>query len=121
MERKIVHVLVLRTVLIPVVAVVLALLLRVALAEHSITLPTYITFYPVVFLAAVLGGIWEGFLATALSALMAAYFRLPLLGVSRSSRPPILLAWLSSASPESSPPLSPESTTESGRDWRLSN
>jgi hypothetical protein len=35
-----------------VVAVMLALLLRVALAEQSITLPTYVTFYPVVFLAA---------------------------------------------------------------------
>jgi peptidoglycan/LPS O-acetylase OafA/YrhL len=40
-----------------VVAVMLALLLRVALAEQSITLPTYVTFYPVVFLAALLGGV----------------------------------------------------------------
>ena len=55
-------------------AVILALLLRVALAEQSITLPAYATFYPVVFLAAVLGGVWEGILATTLSALMAAYF-----------------------------------------------
>ena len=63
-----------------VVAVVLALLLRVALAEQSITLPTYVTFYPVVFLAAVLGGISEGILATALSALLADYFLLPPFG-----------------------------------------
>jgi PAS domain S-box-containing protein len=62
------------------VAVVLALLLRVALAERSITLPTYITFYPVVFLAALLGGISEGILATALSALLADYFLLPPFG-----------------------------------------
>ena len=57
-----------------VVAVTLALLLRVTLAEHSIALPTYITFFPVVCLAAVLGGIWEGILATTFSALMADYF-----------------------------------------------
>lgn len=63
-----------------VVAVVLAILLRVALAEHSITLPTYITFYPVVFLAAMLGGISEGLLATALSALLVDYFLLPPVG-----------------------------------------
>jgi PAS domain S-box-containing protein len=62
------------------IAVVLALLLRVALDRYSITLPTYITFYPAVFLAAVLGGMWEGILATALSALMADYFLLPPVG-----------------------------------------
>jgi PAS domain S-box-containing protein len=63
-----------------VVAVTLALLLRVALAEHSIALPTYITFFPVVCLAAVLGGIWEGILATTFSALMADYFLLEPVG-----------------------------------------
>ena len=63
-----------------VVAVMLALLLRVALAEHSITLPTYVTFYPVVFLAALLGGISEGILATTLSALLADYFLLEPVG-----------------------------------------
>ena len=57
-----------------VVAVMLALLLRVALAEQFIALPTYITFFPVVCLAAVLGGVWEGILATTFSALMADYF-----------------------------------------------
>jgi PAS domain S-box-containing protein len=62
------------------IAVLLALLLRVALAEQSITLPTYVTFYPVVFLAAVLGGMWAGILATTLSALMADYFLLEPVG-----------------------------------------
>ena len=80
MERKIVHVLVLRTVLIPVIAVVLALLLRVTLENQSIALPTYITFYPVVFLAAILGNIWAGILATALSALLVDYFLIPPVG-----------------------------------------
>jgi PAS domain S-box-containing protein len=62
------------------IAVVLALLLRVALERQSITLPTYVTFYPVVFLAAILGDIWTGLLATALSALLADYFLLPPVG-----------------------------------------
>ena len=63
-----------------VVAVMLALLLRVALAEQSITLPTYVTFYPVVFLAALLGGAWTGILATAFSVLVADYFLLEPVG-----------------------------------------
>ncbi len=63
-----------------VIAVVLALLLRVELERRSITLPVYVTFYPVVFLAAVLGDIWTGILATALSALLADYFLLPPVG-----------------------------------------
>jgi PAS domain S-box-containing protein len=50
-------------------AVALALLVRKALELLSITLPTYITFYPVVLLAALLGGMWAGILATALSAI----------------------------------------------------
>ena len=63
-----------------VIAVLLALLLRVALERQSVTLPTYITFYPVVFLAAIMGDIWAGVIATALSALLADYFLLPPLG-----------------------------------------
>ena len=63
-----------------VVAVLLALLLRVTLAEQSISLPTYVTFYPVVFLAALLGGMWTGILATGLSALLADYFLLEPVG-----------------------------------------
>jgi len=62
------------------IAVVLALLLRVALDRYSLTLPTYVTFYPVVFLAALLGDMWAGILATALSALLADYFLLPPVG-----------------------------------------
>ncbi|HVN96503.1 MAG TPA: ATP-binding protein [Syntrophorhabdaceae bacterium] len=37
-------------------------------------LPTYITFYPAVFISALFGGIWAGFLATAASALITAYW-----------------------------------------------
>ena len=62
------------------IAVVLALLLRVALERYSITLPTYVTFYPVVFLAAVLGDMWAGIFATALAALLADYFLLAPVG-----------------------------------------
>ncbi|MDR3726555.1 MAG: PAS domain S-box protein [Terracidiphilus sp.] len=56
-----------------VVAVALALLLRLALAQQSITLPTYITFYPALIFAALVGGMGAGILATALSALIADY------------------------------------------------
>ncbi len=62
------------------IAVLLALLLRVAISEQSIILPPYVTFYPVVFLAAVLGGLWSGILATTLSALSADYFLLEPVG-----------------------------------------
>lgn len=62
------------------IAVLLALLLRVALTEQSLTLPTYVTFYPVVFLAAMLGGVWAGILATAWSALLTDYFLLEPVG-----------------------------------------
>jgi PAS domain S-box-containing protein len=59
---------------------VLALLLRLALARQAITLPTYVTFYPVVLLAALLGGMWAGILATALSALLVDYLLLAPIG-----------------------------------------
>jgi len=62
------------------IMVVLALLVRVALEQQSFTLPTYVTFYPVVFLAALLGGVWPGILAAALSALLVDYFLLPPVG-----------------------------------------
>jgi hypothetical protein len=52
----------------------------VTLDRYFIALPTYVTFYPVVFLAAILGGMWEGILATTLSALLADYFLLPPVG-----------------------------------------
>jgi len=80
MKLKNVYALNRRTVPLTVIAVVLALLLRVTLESQSITLPTYVTFYPVVFLAAILGDIWAGILATALSALLADYFLLPPVG-----------------------------------------
>jgi PAS domain S-box-containing protein len=63
-----------------VIAVLLALLLRVALTEQSLILPTYVTFYPVVFLAAVMGGMWAGILATTWSALLTDYFLLAPVG-----------------------------------------
>jgi len=63
-----------------VIAVVLAFLLRQALARQGISLPTYVTFYPVVLLAALLGGVWTGLLATALSAFFVDYFVLPPIG-----------------------------------------
>jgi PAS domain S-box-containing protein len=63
-----------------VLAVVVALLVRLELARHSIILPTYITFYPVVLLAALLGGMWLGILATALSAALVDYLVLPPIG-----------------------------------------
>ncbi len=62
------------------IVVVFALLLRVALERKSVTLPTYVTFYPVVFLAALFGDMWAGILATTLSALMADYFLLAPVG-----------------------------------------
>jgi PAS domain S-box-containing protein len=63
-----------------VAAVVLATLLRMALERRGLTLPTYITFYPAVILAALLGGMWAGTLATALSALSVDYFFLAPIG-----------------------------------------
>ena len=59
-------------------AVAVALALRHALvsALHA-ELPTYITFYPAVMLAAVLGGVGPGLTATVLSALAVDYFVLP--------------------------------------------
>jgi diguanylate cyclase (GGDEF)-like protein/PAS domain S-box-containing protein len=43
-------------------------------------LPTYITFYPAVMVAALLGGLGPGVVATALSGLVTAYFILPPMG-----------------------------------------
>lgn len=66
--------------LIAAAGVVLAFIMRVELAKHSIVLPTYITFYPLVLLAALLGGLWTGLVATALSAFIADYFLLAPVG-----------------------------------------
>jgi PAS domain S-box-containing protein len=58
--------------------VALAYLLRVILtAWEGPGLPTYITFYPAIMMAALLGGLWPGLLATTLSALAVAFWILP--------------------------------------------
>jgi len=72
--------------------VVLALVVRLVLARHSITLPTYITFYPVVLLAALIGGLWDGVLATALSALLVDYWVLAPMGQLSISEPSDIVA-----------------------------
>ena len=48
-------------------------------------LPTYITFYPAVMLAAIVGGLWPGLLATALTGLVVAYWVLPPEGLAIAS------------------------------------
>ena len=64
-----------------VVAVGVAMGLRLALAEWiGPGLPAYITFYPMVMVAALLAGLGPGLAATALSALTAAYWVLPPVG-----------------------------------------
>src|SRR5450631_978108 len=56
-----------------VVAVVLAFLSRQALARGTPGFPPYVTFFPVIVLAALVGGVWPGILATALSGFLASY------------------------------------------------
>jgi signal transduction histidine kinase len=56
----------------------MGLLLRIAVTQWvGSGFPTYITFYPVVILAALFGGFWPGILATLMSALMVDYWILP--------------------------------------------
>jgi signal transduction histidine kinase len=55
----------------------LALFLRLALERHFGELPHYVLLYPVVLLAAMVGGVWAGLLATATSAVLASYWVLP--------------------------------------------
>jgi PAS domain S-box-containing protein len=62
---------------ISIVAVAVAVLIRVMLVSRFGELPTYITFYPFVLVVALLGGMWPGILATALSALAADYWAIP--------------------------------------------
>ncbi len=64
-----------------VVAVTVALAWRLAMVRtlHA-DLPTYITFYPAVMLAALLAGQWAGLVATALSALVVDYWIIPPVG-----------------------------------------
>ncbi len=63
-----------------IVIVLLAFFLRQALAHGSPEFPPYVTFYPAVVLAALLGDFWAGILATALSAFLVDYFILPPIG-----------------------------------------
>jgi PAS domain S-box-containing protein len=61
-----------------VVLVVMALLLRQTTVHYlGAELPPFILFYPAVMIVAVLGGLWPGLLATALSALLADYWIVP--------------------------------------------
>jgi signal transduction histidine kinase len=55
----------------------LALFLRLALERQVGELPHYLLLYPVVLLAAVVGGAWAGLLTTATSAVLASYWVLP--------------------------------------------
>ena len=70
-----------------VLLVVVAAILRNALDRSFGAGSTYVTFYPVTLLAAVLGGLGPGIVATALSAAAAAYFFLdpPGIGVAKPS------------------------------------
>jgi PAS domain S-box-containing protein len=76
---RIVHSGIARKVIV-VLAILLAFQVRELLARGSPIFPPYVTFYPVVLLAALLGGIGEGILATVLAALLAAYYVLPPIG-----------------------------------------
>ena len=63
-----------------VIVVALALALRLGLSGFLGPGLTYITFYPAVMLAAILGRLGPGLLATSLSALLAACWLIPPLG-----------------------------------------
>ena len=62
------------------------------LGESLGPLPIFITFYPAVLLAAILGGSGPGIFATVLSALVAAYFYMPPVGSFQVEHPNDLLA-----------------------------
>ena len=62
------------------------------LGESLGPLPPFMIFYPVVLLAALLGGSGPGLLATALAALVSAYFYLPTVGHLGDERPGDVLA-----------------------------
>jgi len=65
----------------------LAFLLRKLIATHYPGLGPFITFYPAVLLAALIGGMWAGIAATFLSALLSAYWILDIVGNSAIRRP----------------------------------
>ena len=61
-----------------VFAIIAAFILRRALEEYAGgSLPTYITFYPAVMIAALLAGFWAGFLATVVTVLITSFWILP--------------------------------------------
>ena len=61
-----------------VFAIIAAFILRRALEEYAGgSLPTYITFYPAVMIAALLAGFWAGLLATVATVLITSYWILP--------------------------------------------
>jgi hypothetical protein len=58
--------------------VAVAFLLRLVLTKWvGPGLPTFVTFYPVVMLVAIVFGLWAGLLATAMVAMISAYWILP--------------------------------------------
>lgn len=63
-----------------VIAVAIAFSIRWAIVRQYGELPHYITFYPAVLIVAMLGDVWAGLLATALSAVVAMYWILQPLG-----------------------------------------
>jgi PAS domain S-box-containing protein len=75
--------------LLAVIAVALAFVARLAFAQYG-KLPPYTTFYPVVLLATIIGGIWAGLLTTGLCALAAVYWLLP--SIDRFANSPALEA-----------------------------
>lgn len=70
-----------------IATVIAALLLRQALVHRLGELPPFITFYPAVLLAALLGGLWSGILATGFSALLAGLWILPARAPAASGTP----------------------------------
>ncbi len=61
-----------------VAATVVAFLGRQAMVRSfGHDLPPYVTFYPVIMVAALLGGVWPGLLSTTVAALLSAYWILP--------------------------------------------
>jgi PAS domain S-box-containing protein len=57
--------------------VAIAVVVRLLVAEHIGTQSPFITFYPAIIVAALIGGLWPGILATALSVLAAWYAFIP--------------------------------------------
>jgi PAS domain S-box-containing protein len=68
-------------VVVTIILVVAAFLLRQILIFHfGLELPVFFVFYPTVMLVALLGGLWQGVLATLLAVALADYWILPPIG-----------------------------------------